>query len=148
MAHFIPHVMSSITSSILTEMKRNPCTDLDSPLGLQNFEVPRITRQSTHDGVKLFSPTHRPPLLIRRYIWWSFLLKAESNPGPQCGEKGLNQFNDHIGNRTCHLPSCSAVSQPTAPPPSPLFYQNNTNSRKHVENKRVGQRLYTKIRFE
>ena len=30
----------------------------------------------------------------------------------------MNNFNDTIGNRTCDLPGCSAVPQPTAPPPS------------------------------
>jgi len=27
---------------------------------------------------------------------------------------------DTIGNQTCHLPACSAVPQPTAPPRAPL----------------------------
>jgi len=28
------------------------------------------------------SPTHRPPLPPRKYSWYSFLLEAESTPGP------------------------------------------------------------------
>jgi len=31
---------------------------------------------------KVVSLTHRPPLLPKIYSWYSFLLKAESNPGP------------------------------------------------------------------
>ena len=32
------------------------------PLGLQEFEAPRISRQSAHEGGKVVNPTHRPPL--------------------------------------------------------------------------------------
>ena len=41
----------------------------------------QISRQSAHEGGKV-SPTHRPPLPPRRYSWYSFLLEAESTPGP------------------------------------------------------------------
>jgi hypothetical protein len=40
-----------------------PITGLDRPLGLQEVEAPRISRQSAHEGGKAVSPTHRPPLL-------------------------------------------------------------------------------------
>jgi hypothetical protein len=46
-----------------------------------------ISRQSAHEGGKVVSPTHRPPLLPRNYSWSSFLLEAESTPGPVCGQK-------------------------------------------------------------
>jgi len=42
----------------------------------------QILRQSAHEGGKVVSPTHRPPLTPSKYSWYSFLLKAESNPGP------------------------------------------------------------------
>ena len=32
------------------------------PLGLQNVEAPRISRQSAHEGGKVVSPIQRPPL--------------------------------------------------------------------------------------
>ena len=41
-----------------------------------------ISRQSAHEGGKVFSPTYRPPLPPRKYSWYSFLLEAESTPGP------------------------------------------------------------------
>ena len=47
----------------------------------------QISRQSAHEGGKAVSPTHRPPLPPRKYSWYSFLLEAESTPGPQCGRK-------------------------------------------------------------
>jgi hypothetical protein len=37
-------------------------TGLDSPLGLQEVEVPRISRQSEHECDKVVRSTHRLPL--------------------------------------------------------------------------------------
>ena len=56
---------------------------LERLLGLQETEAPRISRQSAHEGVKVFSPTHRPPLPPRKYSWYSFLLEAESTNNQQ-----------------------------------------------------------------
>jgi len=42
----------------------------------------QISRQSAHEGGKVVSPTHRPPIPSRKYSWYSFLLEAESTPGP------------------------------------------------------------------
>ena len=47
----------------------------------------QISRQSAHEGGKVFSPTHRPPLPPRKYSRYSFLLDAESTTGPLCGQK-------------------------------------------------------------
>ena len=38
----------------------------------------QISRQSAHEGGKVVSPTNRPPLPLRKYTWYSFLLGAES----------------------------------------------------------------------
>jgi hypothetical protein len=40
---------------------RNPTTVLDRSLGLHKVEVPKISRQSAHEGCKVVSPTHRQP---------------------------------------------------------------------------------------
>jgi len=45
-------------------------------------------------------------------------------------------------------PACSAVPQPTAPPPTLLFYQNYMKYLKQFINKRERQRLNTDLRFE
>ena len=37
---------------------------------------------TAQDGGKVVSLTHRPPLPPRKYSWYSFLLEAESTPGP------------------------------------------------------------------
>jgi hypothetical protein len=48
----------------------------------QEVKAPRISRQSAHEGGKVVSPRHRPPLPPKRYPWYSFLLEAKSTPGP------------------------------------------------------------------
>ena len=52
----------------------------------------QISKQSAHEVGKVVSPTHRPPLLSRKYTWYSFLLEAVSTPGPQYGRKVLYQW--------------------------------------------------------
>ena len=47
----------------------------------------QISRHSTHEGDKFVSPTHQPSLLPNKYSCYSFLLDAESIPGPQCDRK-------------------------------------------------------------
>jgi len=42
----------------------------------------QISRQSTHEGGNVISPTHRLPLNPRKYSWYSFLLEAECTRGP------------------------------------------------------------------
>ena len=73
-----------------------------------------ISRQSAHEGGKLVSPAHRPPLPHRKYSWYSFLLETESTPDPSAAGRImlLKNSNDTVGNRTRDLPACSAVPQP------------------------------------
>ena len=52
----------------------------------------QISRQSTHEGGKVISPTQRPPLPPRKYSWYSFLLEAESTPEPTVRPEGLCQW--------------------------------------------------------
>jgi hypothetical protein len=42
----------------------------------------KISRQLLHEGGKVVTSTHRPPLPPRKYFWYSFLLEADSCPGP------------------------------------------------------------------
>jgi hypothetical protein len=37
-------------------------TGLERPQGLQEVQAPKIFRQSAHEGDKVVSRTHRPPL--------------------------------------------------------------------------------------
>ena len=77
----------SLSGPTSRNCKSNPITGLDWPWGFQEAEASRMSRQSAHEGGKVVSPTHRPPLPPREYSWYSFLLEAESTPGPQCGRK-------------------------------------------------------------
>ena len=36
----------------------------------------QISRQSAHEGGKVVSPMHRPPLTLMKYSWYSFLLRS------------------------------------------------------------------------
>ena len=73
----------------------------------------QISRQSAHEGSIIVSPTHRPPLLTRKYSWYSLLLEVESIPGPQCGWKDcvIEKFQWH--HRESNLPpsSCEITQQ-------------------------------------
>jgi hypothetical protein len=46
----------------------------------QALSVP-VGLGSAHEGGRVVSSTHRPPLSPRKYSWYSFLLEAESTPG-------------------------------------------------------------------
>jgi hypothetical protein len=52
------------------------------PFVFEEVEDHRISGQTVHEGGKVVSPTHRPPLAPRKYSWCSLLLQAESTPGP------------------------------------------------------------------
>ena len=65
------------------------------------------------------SALHTGRLYLRKHSWYSFLLEAESTPGPQYGRKDYvneKKSNDTIWNRTRDLSAYSAVPQLTAPP--------------------------------
>jgi hypothetical protein len=47
----------------------------------------QISRQPIHEGGKVVSPMHQLLLPPRKYSRYSFLLEAESTPGPWCGRK-------------------------------------------------------------
>lgn len=89
----------AIAIFLLKRDKSYPITDLEKPIGLQEVEIPRISRQSAHKAGKVVSLTHRPPLPSKRYSLYSFRLKAESASGPQSSQKNEVSENsdDPIG---------------------------------------------------
>ena len=82
-----------------------------------------------HEGIKVVSPMHRPPLTPRKYSWYLFLLEAESIRVPYCTGRiiWMKNSNDTIGNQTRDLPACSAEPQPTAPPRALSFSSSEGN---------------------
>jgi hypothetical protein len=51
-------------------MAVNVFTGLDRPWGFQEVEALRFQNNLPHEGDKDVSPTHRSPLLPRRYSWY------------------------------------------------------------------------------
>jgi len=50
----------------------------------------------------------------RKYTWYSFLLEAESTPGPQCdGKDFMSMKNSTSWYRTSDLPICSTATLTT-----------------------------------
>jgi len=74
-------IISSCCWKLTTMIWSNPNTGLDRPWGFQEVEAPRI-QDNWHEGGKVVSPMHQLPLPPRKYSWYSFLLEAESTPGP------------------------------------------------------------------
>jgi hypothetical protein len=57
-------------------------TELGTTCGIQEFEAPRIFRKWALQCGSVVSPKIRLPLSTRKDSWYSFLLEAESIPGP------------------------------------------------------------------
>ena len=76
------------------------------------------SRQSSHEGAKVVSPTHRP-LLSPGNIPGTYFGYSLSRPqGHSAAGRIMSKKNsdDTIGNRIRDLPACSAVPKPTALP--------------------------------
>ena len=61
--------------------KAVPLQAWSGPEGSRKLRFPDFMT-TVQDGGKVVSITHRPPLPPRKYTWYSFLLEAESTPGP------------------------------------------------------------------
>jgi len=57
-ANFFLTYVRFIISSILTNTQRNPCRDLNEPLGLQELLLPTTSRKSAHIVVVKLSAKH------------------------------------------------------------------------------------------
>ena len=84
---FPPNDRGSVPHGKVKDKKSNPITGLDKPRGFQEVEAPRF-QDNRHMKVVRLSALRigrlYPP---RKYSWYSFLLEAESTPGPYCGRK-------------------------------------------------------------
>ena len=84
----------------------------------------QILRQSAHEGGKVISPTHRPPLPSGNIPGTHFCYKLSQPQGHSAARRiiAMKNSNDTTGNRTRDLPACSAVPPPTAPPRAPVYF--------------------------
>jgi len=82
---------------------------------------PQISRQSTHEGSKVVSPMHWPPLPPGNIPGTHFCYGISHPQGHSVAGRimSMKNSNDTIGNRTRDLPTCRSVPQPTASPRAP-----------------------------
>jgi hypothetical protein len=62
--------------------KAIPVTGRESPLGCDKSKLPHFLDNRLTDGGEAVSLTRRPPFTPQEDPWYSFLLEAESTPGP------------------------------------------------------------------
>jgi len=60
----VQHVASRYTAPLSRYKVNYPITRLNRHLRFQEFETPRIYRESAHEAGKIVSSTQRPPLLL------------------------------------------------------------------------------------
>ena len=60
--------------------KSVPLQAWSGPEGSRKLRFPHF--MTSQDGGKVVSLSHRPLFPPRKYTWYSFLLEAESTPGP------------------------------------------------------------------
>jgi hypothetical protein len=91
-----------------------------------------MLRQSAHEGGKVVSPTHRPPLapgnIPGTHFWYRL-----SRPQIQSAAgriMSMKDSNDTIENRFRNLTVCSAVPQPNAPPRATVYRLYEVNIKK------------------
>jgi len=73
--------MYDIEHTAKVKGKSVPLHARSGPEGSRKLRFPDFMT-TAQDGGKVASLTHRPPLHPRKYSWYSFLLEAESTPGP------------------------------------------------------------------
>ena len=100
-------------------------SQLKEKSGLQEVEASSISGQSAYEGGKAVSPTLRsslsPPQEIS-LVPISFKRLCRSQDHSAAGRiKSMKNAHVPIGNRTRDLPTCSAVSSPSALPRTPKF---------------------------
>jgi hypothetical protein len=79
--------------------KAIPLQAWKGPEGSRRLRLPDL-KQSAHEGGKVVSPMHRPPLLPRNYSWYSFVLRARG--GAVIGARRYTPEGRGIDSQWCH----------------------------------------------
>ena len=77
---------SFVLQFTMYQIKAVPLQAWSGPEGSRKLRFPDFMTTAEVGG-KVVSLTHRPPLSPRKCSWYSFLLEAESTPGPWCDRK-------------------------------------------------------------
>ena len=102
-------------------MQSHPITGLDRSTGFREFEAPKMYTQSAHEGGRVVSPTHRPPLLHRPS-------RSQGHSGAK-RVQSMKNLTHPIGNRTRDHPACREVPRPTEPPRTSHFGKQEKRNR-------------------
>ena len=73
---------NALSSAIYIKGKAVPLQAWTGPEGSRKLRFPDYVTTAQNDGGKVVSFTHLPVFTPRKYSWYSFLLEAESTPGP------------------------------------------------------------------
>jgi hypothetical protein len=83
LTHIIPGLCFNY---IRAKGKAIPIQAWTGPEHSRRFRLPN-SRKLAHRGGNVVSPMQWLPLVPGKYPWYSFLLGAESTPGPYCDQK-------------------------------------------------------------
>ena len=114
----------------------------------ESLRVPRgwcshIWWLPVHEGSKVVSPTHRPPLPLTGYSCYYFCQSLSRHQGHSAAGRIMSMKipSKSIGNLTRALQACRSVSQTTAPPSATK--KHGVKSKKNLvfgsQNRRSGQ---------
>jgi hypothetical protein len=78
----IRHVMPSTDRKLELTAKASMAQPVSQPAVCSNGLSFPDFMTTAQDGGRVVSLTHRPPLLPRKYTWYSFILKADPTPEP------------------------------------------------------------------
>jgi hypothetical protein len=80
---YIFMMVTSLWTSLTVKGKAIPVTGREGPYVFETSRLPHYLDNRLTDGGEVVSLTRRPPFTPQKDSWYSFLLEAESTPGPQ-----------------------------------------------------------------